>query len=79
MKPMIFSLERLTIQDTKTPPGIEIEKLSASQDPAAPVAVTGRHLMRMESVDNSESESEETGEELTTREMGISFPKRRNK
>jgi hypothetical protein len=44
-----------------------------SQDPI-PAAVTGRHLMRMESDDNGGSEAEETREALTTREMGIIFP-----
>jgi hypothetical protein len=45
-----------------------------SQDPIPAAAVTGRHLMRMESDDNGGSEAEETREALTTREMGIIFP-----
>jgi hypothetical protein len=75
MKPMISSLKRLTSQDTSTPPpeAMIVWLPPLSQDPI-PVAVTGRHLMRMESDDNGGSEAEETSEALTIPEMGIIFP-----
>jgi hypothetical protein len=77
MKPMISSLKRLTSQDTNThpPPGVMmIVWLPPLSQDLIPAAVTGRHLMRMESDDNEGSEAEETREALTTREMGIIFP-----
>ena len=77
MKPMIASLERSTSQDTKTPPDTGIAWLPppfVSHDPN-PVAVLGRHLMRIESNDNGGSESEEIREELTIRDMGIIVPR----
>jgi hypothetical protein len=76
-KPLISSLKRLTSQDTNTPPPPGVMMIvwlpPLSQDPI-PAAVTGRHLMRMESDDKGGSEAEETREALTTREMGIIFP-----
>jgi hypothetical protein len=79
MKPLISSLKRLTSQDTNTPPPPGVMMIvwlppPLSQDPIPAAAVTGRHLMRMESDDNGGSEAEETREALTTREMGIIFP-----
>jgi hypothetical protein len=76
MNPTMSSLKRLTSQDTNTLPlpGVMIVWLPPlSQDPI-PAAVTGRHLMRMESDDNGGSDADETREALTTREMGIIFP-----
>jgi hypothetical protein len=78
MKPLISSLKRLTSQETNTPPPPGVMMIvwlpPLSQDPIPAAAVTGRHLMRMESDDNGGSEAEETREALTTREMGIIFP-----
>jgi hypothetical protein len=76
MNPLISSLKILTSQDTNTPPppGVMMVWLPPlSQDPI-PAAVTGRHLMRMESDDNGGSDAGETREALTTREMGIILP-----
>jgi hypothetical protein len=78
MKPLISSLKRLTSQDTNTPPPPGVMMIvwlppKLSQDPI-PAAVTGRHLMRMESDDNGGSEAEETRAASTTPEMGIIFP-----
>jgi hypothetical protein len=79
MKPLISSLKRLTSQDTNTPPPPGVMMIvwlppPLSQDPIPAAAVTGRHLMRMESDDNGGSEAEKTRDALTTREMGIIFP-----
>jgi hypothetical protein len=54
-KPTISSLDRLTNQNTNTPPDmvmvwLPLPLLSHDPIPAA-AAVTGRHLMRMESDD----------------------------
>ena len=80
MKPLISSLERQTSQDTKTPPGMVIVWFLRSHDPILflpPAAnVSGRHLMRIESGDNRDSESEK---ELTMRETGVNFPNKQQK
>jgi hypothetical protein len=66
MKPLISSLNRLTSQDTNTPPGtlrivwLLLLLLLGSQDPIPDTTDTGRHLMRMESEDKGGSEAEET-------------------
>jgi hypothetical protein len=76
MKPLISSLNRLTSQDTNTPPAgmLRIVWLLGSQDPIPDTADTERHLMRMESEDKRGSKAEETREELTTPEMGSILP-----
>lgn len=75
MKPRISSLERLTIHDTNTPPEMMTAWLCASHGSLA----DGRHLMRIVPVENGGSESEETWDELTRREMGVIFPKAKKK
>lgn len=71
INPMISSVERLTSQETKTPPGTIIVRLLLSQEVIPKTAVNGHHWMRIES---GESGNSVFGVELMMREMGTIFP-----
>lgn len=78
MKPLISSVERLTSQNSKTPPGITIVSL-VSQDPILDMADTGYHLIIIEPEDKAGRMSDEIKAGLTMRETGVSFPEVKEK
>lgn len=77
-KPLISSVERLTSQNTKNPPGITIVLLLLliSNDPILDSSDMGRHLMRIEPTNGVGLKCDGTLEELTMREIGVIFPAR---